>query len=102
MFVEATVGGEVLGDVFLRAGVGQQQRLHLFKAAFGLQGVGGEQVLCELFFFVVVHAVGVGFVQHAQFGFAEFLRGFAAHEVADVDESQRGGEGGDDAAEDKQ
>ena len=91
VLIEAAPGREVLGDVFWRAGVGQQQRLHFVKAAFGLQGVGGEQVLRELFFGVVVHVVGVGFVQYAQLGVIQSLRGVGAHEVADVGVGERDG-----------
>ena len=94
--VKDAVSGEILADVAVHAGVIEQQRLGLAEAAFLHQHVNSEQVLRKLFFLLLVHAVGVGFVERALLGFAQFLRFFFAHEVADIEIGKRGSKGLDD------
>ena len=89
--VKDAVSGEILADVAVHAGVIEQQRLGLAEAAFLHQHVNSEQVLRKLFFLLLVHAVGIGFVERALLGFAQALRSVITHEVADVGVGEREG-----------
>ena len=89
--IKDAVGREILADIAIGTGVIEQQGFSLGESSLLHQHVSSEQVLRKLFFLLFIHAVGVGFVEYALFGFAQSLRSVVTHEVADVGVGEREG-----------